>query len=241
MTRRRAVLAGAATAAMVSVAVCMAVLRQPGHPSFTTLPLAVASTVIVGFAVAVLIWHGRRHSRLTSALVRRSRAVELHGQLVYELDGLDAALVAGLRHPRIFCASDLRRRLAPDELRAVLLHERFHQLDHAPIKLVVLQALAPFLAFSGAGRAWVARSLAALEIAADSHALAHGASRSALASALLRLSNSPSGVGVGFTSAVDLRLTALVDGRVPDAVSRPMWPGLLSTIALVCGLVSLLL
>lgn len=238
MSWRPAVVAGAAAAAMMSVAVCMAVLPQSAHPSLTA--LAIAAAAVVAFVVVVLAWHARRHSRLASALIRRSRPVELEGQIVYELDGLDAALVAGLRRPRIFCAADLRRRLAPDELRAVLLHERFHQLDRAPVKLVVLQALAPFLSFFAVGRIWLARSLAALEIAADSHALAHGASRPALASALLRLSNTPSGVGVGFTSAADLRLTALVDGLPPDAVSRPMWPVLVSAIVAVCAVLSLL-
>ena len=240
MSKRHTVAVGA-VGATLSIVLCMAILPQPGHPPPFQLPLVMAVAVVGGAIFVVVGWHARRHSRLATELVHRSRAVDLDGQLVYELDGLEAAVVAGLRHPRIFCASDLRTRLAPDELRAVLLHERFHQLDYAPAKLVVLQALAPLLHSFEAGRAWLARCRAALEIAADWHALANGASRPALASALLRLSGDAPGVGAGFTSAADLRLAALVEGRGPDVRSRPLWPVVLSAVVLLCAMVPLLI
>ncbi len=63
----------------------------------------------------------------------------------------------------------------------MILHERYHQLDRAPVRMVVLQAIAPALRPFQAGRVWLARWTASLEIAADQYALRQGSSRRALA------------------------------------------------------------
>jgi Zn-dependent protease with chaperone function len=114
-------------------------------------------------------------------------------------------------------------RLEPDELRAVLLHERYHQLDRAPAKLVILEALAPALRAFRGGRAWLAHSIAAFEIAADRHALRQGSSRGALARALVKLAAPQPGTGtIGFASALDLRLQALLDDTPAGASAFPL-------------------
>ena len=135
----------------------------------------------------------------------------IEGTSVALVPGLGAALVAGLRRPQIYCADDLSERLDSEELRAVILHEHHHQLSRGPAQLVLISALAPILGRIEPGQAWIERERAKVEIAADAYALSAGASRQALASALLKLASSPGlSAAPGFSSAVDLRVRALL-------------------------------
>ncbi|MGH2982562.1 MAG: hypothetical protein ACRDKV_11040, partial [Solirubrobacterales bacterium] len=152
-----------------------------------------------------------RHERLATSMARLSRVSTIDGRSVALVPGLAAALVAGLRHPRIFCADDLPQRLDAEELRAVILHEHHHELERGPLRLVLINAFAPGLGRLEAGRAWMERERARLEIAADLCALDSGASRPALASALVKLApTSGFSAAPGFASAADLRLRALL-------------------------------
>ena len=204
---RRTALLGAG--ALTAIAGCMLVpasgMRGTGH-----------ALLLVGglLAFALLVAIGReawRHERLAASIARLAIPATLGERSVGLVPGLGAAVVAGLRQPRIFCADDLRDRIDAEELRAVILHEHHHQLEGAPARLVLIGALAPVLGRIDAGRAWMERERARLEIAADAYALASGASRSALASALVKLSASPGlSVAPGFVSAADLRVRALL-------------------------------
>jgi Zn-dependent protease with chaperone function len=204
--RRTALLAAGA---LTAIAGCMLVpangMRGTGHAL-----LAVG----VLLAVALLLAIGReawRHERLAASIARLAIPATLGERSVGLVPGLGAAVVAGLRRPRIFCADDLPDRLDAEELRAVILHEHHHQLEGAPARLVLIGALAPVLCRLDAGRAWMEQERARIEIAADAYALASGASRSALASALVKLSSSPGlSVAPGFASAADLRVRALL-------------------------------
>jgi Zn-dependent protease with chaperone function len=204
---RRTVLLGAAT--LTAIAVCMlapaSAMRGTGH-----VLLFVGGLLAVAFLVAVGR-EARRHQRLAETIARRARPASVDGHSVGLVPGLGAAFVAGLRWPRIFCADDLPARLDAEELRAVILHEHHHQLDWAPAKLVLLGALAPVLDHLETGRAWLEHERARIEIAADAYALASGASRPALASALLKLSSSARVSELpAFASAADLRVRALL-------------------------------
>lgn len=210
MSRRRALIGGSFGGALGFI-LCM-VLWPQQYVELLIVPVAAAALVVVATLLVGVIAHARRHHALAAELLRRARPAGINGVVVHELDGLEGALVAGLRHPRIFCGRDLASRLPDEELRAVLLHEQFHLLDRAPAKMVLLEAVQPFVRHVESGRAWLARRLASLEIAADHHAVAHGSSREALASALLKLpATSPGAVGTGFASATELRLQALLD------------------------------
>lgn len=222
--RRVAAVAGLLMAAM-AVTVCMLVTPLPGHPAGWMLAAVVGFAAgLAGISTAVA-WKAHRHHRLARQLSAMGRPSVMAGIEVQELAGSTGAFVAGLRQPRIFCSPALGITLSGDELRAVLLHERFHQLDQAPAKLVVLEALAPALNLVSAGRAWLARRVAALEIAADRYALDEGSSRGALARALVKLAPASTGtVGVGFASATELRIGALLgDEPDPPADSSLAW------------------
>lgn len=173
--------------------------------------LLVATTLAVMFLVVACLYQAQRHQRLASGMARLAHRGTLAGQPVEFVQGLSAPIVAGLWAPRIFCGDDLSVRLDEEEIRAVMLHEQHHQRDRAPLRLVALSALTPFLGRTPAGRAWIERERARIEIAADTHALAEGVSRPAIASALLKLSAGPGlAWAPGFATAADLRVRALL-------------------------------
>ena len=204
---RRTALLG--TGAFAAIAGCMLApangMRGTGHAL-----LVVGAFLGVAFLVAIGR-EARSHKRLAASIARLARPATLDGRSVALVPGLGAAVVAGLRHPRIFLADDLPDRLDAEELRAVILHEHHHQLERAPARLVLIGALAPVLGRLEPGRAWMERERARLEIAADAYALASGASRPALASALVKLRSSPGlSLAPGFATAADLRVRALL-------------------------------
>lgn len=168
------------------------------------LGVAVAALALA-VAVAAL-----RHVALVWCLRRCSAPTELSGMPVRIGELGDAAFVAGLGRPTIYCDARLPQELTDDELRAVLLHERAHQRALDPARLLVLGLVAPFARRFASGRQWVAVALARREIAADRYALANGARRGELASALLKLPPVARAHVAGFTPAVDLRLQALL-------------------------------
>ena len=233
MRRRHAALVGV-TGASLAVAACMLMLPVPGHLATWSVPMLGAAGGLIAAAAIPIAWRAHRHSRLARELTHLARPAELAGVEVQQLEGLDAAFVAGIRRPRIYCAPDLAHRLTRHELRAVLLHERYHQLDRAPAKLVVLEALTPLLRTLQAGRAWLAQRYAALEIAADRHALDHGVSRTSLARALIKLAPAQPGLGIGFASAADLRLAALLDGDTPPTAAPAIWLAAPAAVAVIC-------
>lgn len=224
--------------AAMAVTVCMLATPLPGHPASSMF------AAVVGFAAALLgilaavARKAYRHNRIMRQLCAIGRPSVVAGIEIQELAGSAGVFVAGLRRPRIFCSTALRTDLREDELRAVLLHERFHQLDGAPVKLVVLEALAPALNLVSAGRDWLSRRVAALEIAADRYALEEGSSRGALARALVKLAPSgPGSAGIGFASATELRINALL-GDEPEGkeASSLAWVVAPAVLAVVCVL-----
>ena len=241
MTLRRGPAMVSLVAAATAVGLCMVVAPVAGHPAGWLLPAGLA--VVVGVAVfsANIGWHAYRHHRLSQRLRAISRLGVIGEIEIRELAGSPGAFVAGLWRPHIFCSPQLSCDLRPDELRAVLLHERYHQLDRAPAKLVALEALAPALGLARSGRAWLAQRVAALEIAADRHAVEQGSSRGALARALIKLAPMQAGgVGIGFASATDLRLKALIDEQPAQQRDLDLgWVLAPALIAILCVLLVL--
>jgi beta-lactamase regulating signal transducer with metallopeptidase domain len=180
--------------------------------------------LLVAGALATLALRVVRHRRLVAALRVRSEPTELAGLQVRAGDLGDAAFVAGLGRPTIFCDRRLPDQLTPDQLRAVLLHEHAHQRALDPARLLLVELVAPVLRRLPIGRRWLAATLARREIAADRQAIAHGAAPSALAAALLVLPPLAHAHVAGFTPAVELRLRVLLgeldEVRAPPSVRR---------------------
>lgn len=186
---------------------------------------------------AVVLRNAWRHARVARALAAGSRSGTIAGVAVQLRPLSTHAGVAGLCRPRVFCDPTLTRRLTAEELHAVVLHERGHQERRDPLRLVMLASLAPAFGWFQAGHAWIERRRADIEIRADADVLRHGVPRPVLVRALLKLgSNDMEYAAAGFSSAVDLRLQALVDpDRQPASGSR--WQGTLlslSTVFVIC-------
>lgn len=194
--------------------------------------LAAAFTGAVGF-------EGARHSRLARALGSLARPASVMGQKVGLVSGVSGALVAGMARPAIYCSPGLFAQLKDEELEAVLLHERHHQRTWAPLRLVVLAAAGCFIGWSAAGRRWLDRQRAAIEIAADADVLSAGLPRAVLASAIVKLYDAQSGVAAaGFATAADLRLRALL-GQEAVAEGRSRVLPIAGVIAFLVACVAL--
>ena len=175
-----------------------------------------AFATVAGLFVASVLWQVRRHRRLAGLLEGTASRGMLAGFEVGLVPGLGAPCVAGLVRPRIYCPADLAERLDAGELRAVLIHERHHQRTHAPARLILLAAIAPVGRVGMCG-SWLEGRRAAIEIAADVHALDAGAGRPELARALFKLGSASLAPGLpSYTSASELRLRHLVGETSPS-------------------------
>ncbi len=180
--------------------------------------------LLLGGVLTALVMRACRHRRLVAGLRQRSEPTVLAGLPVRAGDLGDAAFVAGLGRPTIFCDRRLPDQLSPAQLRAVLLHEHAHQRALDPARLLVIDLVTPLLRRVPLGRRWLAIAIARREIAADRQAIAQGATPSDLAAALLVLPPLTHEHVAGFTPAVELRLRALLgdldDLPAPASVRR---------------------
>lgn len=202
--------------------------------------LAVAAAAVAGALTVRLGAQGRHHLQLARTLRRGSQLGSHDGVAVRWRSLAAGAVVAGFRDPQIYCDRQLSERLTGDELTAVLLHERHHQLRRDPLRLLLLSAVEPAVAWFAAGRRWLMRRRAQIEIAADRFALEQGVGRSSLARAVLRVGDAPQAryASAGFGSAHELRLRALVDGQLPPAARASSgWLAVVAAglVAVACG------
>lgn len=184
----------------------------------SALQTIIVTSGLLGVVVAIgLIAVVQRHRRWVRRLAHRSDSSYIAGTNVRMGVVQQGAVVAGLLRPQIYCDASLVSELAPDELRAVLLHERAHQRALDPLRLTLLSLLTPMLRRTRRGRALVERLCAEREILADRYAIKHGAPRSAIAAALLKmqLPDPPTVTIAAFSNATELRLRALLDDEVP--------------------------
>ena len=208
----------------------------------------VGATVVLALAALLLASISRQvvlHHRVSERLRRLAHPAMLENHVVGLVAGIGTVVVAGIAHPRTYCSDDVATRLDADELRAVLLHERHHEIAHAPARLILLSALALVVNRCSRGSAWLERLRARIEIAADAHALRNGATRATLARAILKLNDgSPRLTLAGFTSASDLRLRALLGDASPPVAAKPRivaWAMIGATLAVVaCSLFALI-
>ncbi len=196
-------------------------------PASDTWPLGLMFAIaIIGalFIVISFAWYAERHRRLARLLHQLATPAILSDVPVGLVDGVGPAWVAGIRRPRIYCASSLAAQLDPLELRAVILHERHHQLVLAPARLILLDAVAWPIERFAVGRRWLEHSRAQIEISADRYALAGGATRVHLARALVKLGDQHGPAGVaGYAASSDLRIRALLCDPPERVSNRIRW------------------
>lgn len=127
----------------------------------------------------------------------------------------------GMRRPRAVVSQGLLDAVSDDELRAVLVHERYHVRNLDPLKVVVARALPSTFFFLPVLRDLRARYLAGRELAADRLAL-HSCGRLPLAGALYKvaggggsLTTQAAAAAIGGPELLSVRLAQLEDGHEP--------------------------
>lgn len=129
--------------------------------------------------------------------------------------------------PRICLSTGLVGRLDAEELRAVLLHERYHLRHRDPLRLVIARYFAAGLYVVPVVNELVEYYTVQKEIAADQDAVRSAGGVRALAAALYKVLPDADDVSlgllvpVGSLSVTEARIDQLVDGRaVPLVLSR---------------------
>lgn len=123
----------------------------------------------------------------------------------------------------------------PNFLPIVMLHELAHQRARDPLRLVLLDVVAPLRRPLPTGRAWLAWAAAQPEIRADQHALSHGVSRSNLAAALLAMGGHGRSFLAGSPTAIDLRLQALLGEPAEPDVDRRVVGATVTFVGVAAG------
>lgn len=143
-----------------------------------------------------------RATRRLSDLVARHRIAPPAGT-PGEIEVVDYdepfAFTFGLGQPRVAVSRGLLEQLSTDELKAVVIHERYHVQAHDPLKLVVARAAARTCFFLPAVDHLVGRYLVARELAADRRSV-RNVGRPALAGALFKAVAGPAWVELGIAA-----------------------------------------
>jgi Zn-dependent protease with chaperone function len=200
---------------------------------------------------ALSVWRTRRFIAATpaggGARARRLRRVGeragLGGGLDLLVDPRPRAFCYGLRRPRVAITTGMLALLDEDELEAVLRHEAYHAAHRDPLRLVAADALAAIFFFLPLLALLRDHYAVAAELAADRHAVRGMGTDRGIAAALYKLLSraevAPPAGAVGATSALPLRVDALLDEAL--AVGPRLCPGVLLGTALgIAGLALLL-
>lgn len=191
---------------------------------------AVMTVVELGLTFVLLAWLfliARHVAQATAGKRRLSQlgsVTRLEGHDVCVLGrGLErSAFVLGSFRPQIYVSDALVAVLDRAQLHAVLLHEEHHRRRRDPLRSVALEAWQRLFGWLPAVRWWLERRHADLEIAADDFALRHGASRAALASALLKCDAPSARPAFGADATANMRVRRLVSA---PGQRREMTPG----------------
>lgn len=166
-------------------------LAGGGPASLLGLAIAVLTLAAVGLGIRS-VRRQLRASRLYLASQRPSvESIEVDGAHCRLVDSEEPrAFCAGYLRPRIYLSRGALDRLDPAELRAVLAHESHHGRRRDPLRLLAARALADSLFFIPILHRISERYATLGELAADEAAVKALGGRSALASALLKFSQS---------------------------------------------------
>ena len=233
-------------AALVPRTVLLAERGAQDAADLIAIPLLVLATVGIGLGSTSLVRQLHATLRLIRSLLARrvavpvrvreaSRGLGLDGRIDVVLDRRPFSFCYWFLRPRICLSTALAARLTREELRAVLLHERYHLVHRDPLRLVVARYFAAGLYVVPVVEDLVEHFTLEKELEADRDAVAAMGSVTPLARALYRLLPDADDlslgllVPVGSLSVTEARIDHLVAGT-PLAVSIPA-----SSIALSLG------
>jgi Zn-dependent protease with chaperone function len=214
-------------------------LSHGGPAALLKVGCSLAAALLFGAAVATSLVLGARalvtQARAGRRLARRVRELSaplpeqlaqaadlegLTGRVVYVQTPRSFSFVYGALTPRVAVSQGLLDRVADDELRAVLAHERYHVTNLDPLKTTIINTLTTALFFLPALDTLSTRYLAGRELAADRRAVT-ACGRDPLARALLKIARGPAWVGldtapgIGGPDLLKVRVTQLETGTPP--------------------------
>ena len=162
-----------------------------------TVPLLVLLVLLARglWSLVRQVWGTRRFLQSlrveTNSLPRRLEQVVagmgVGRRVTWVQDDRPFAFCYGFLNPRICVSTGLLALLDDAELRALLLHERYHLRQRDPLRLLVINVLADMLGMLAIVPFLVDRHRVAQEVAADQAAIRACGSSDALSSALLKL------------------------------------------------------
>lgn len=242
-----AALAGCAERWTVRELTCLFV-PDSGDIGIHLLSYAIAGMVLLGAFSAVML--GRRQWVELRLLIRNLTLLHApHKGLepllrrlgledrVCLLDSEDSlCFCAGFASPRIYVSRGLVEKLTPQELEAMLLHEKHHFRNYDPLRVLSARLLVAALFFIPVLKDMLKRYLLEKEVAADRSAIRYQGHSRGLAGALQKLiqERKPVTVAVGGTEAIEYRIEHLT-GHSPQHLYRTPLTGYV-TSSLVAGL-----
>jgi Zn-dependent protease with chaperone function len=140
------------------------------HVGLTLQLLAAASALIIGGSLvqAVIRWRSTR--RLVNEWMRQAEPIDLPaiGIPAYRVpSAYPVVALVGMVRPKLFIADAVMRACPPDEIAAILAHERSHLRRRDNLRRVLLASSPDLLSFMSAGRGLVAAWYTTSEQAAD--------------------------------------------------------------------------
>jgi Zn-dependent protease with chaperone function len=191
--------------------------------------------VVVGTGTIRALWSLRRQLHATERLAdhvcsRRiasspeldetAQGAGLAGRVVLVDHDRAFSFTYGLWQPRVAVSRGLVDATTPNEIAAVLEHERYHVRNLDPLKVLVARAVAPAFFYLPAVRDLRRRYVAGRELAADRRAV-RACGQRPLAGALYKATTGPTWSELGAAAAIgaedllDLRVAQLEMGREP--------------------------
>jgi len=173
-----------------------------------------------------------RKVRVPARVRAAAGGLGLDGRVDVVVDDRPFSFCYWFLRPRICLSTGLVRRLERDELRAVLLHERYHLLHRDPLRLVVARYFAAGLYVIPVVDELLGFYTLEKEIAADQDAVREAAGVNALASALYKVLPDADEVSLGLLvpvsslSVTEARIEQLVAGRQIALTLSPISVGL---------------
>jgi len=243
-------------AAVSTAFLCTTGMGQPCStrtPCFSGFSASLLLVAVITFAVLVTLWIVRaawllHHvAETTTTLPRADWPLTL--QAAAQVTGIERleclagpamlAFCAGAIRPIVYVTRAAVESLRPDELTAVLIHERHHCRQRDPLRFALRRAAADVAFFLPIVDWWTRHAQQNAELAAD-RAAVHAAGSESLAGALFCLgSMATPEVAAAFAGAADLRVAQVLGEPLP--CRRPtlsVW--LTSAMGLLVGATTLL-
>ena len=165
-------------------------------------------------------WVGERRRPLPPALNEAAKKADLDGRVHLVEDDSAFSFAYGVTRPQVAVSRKLVDSLSPEELSAVLNHERYHVVNYDPLKVVLARSVPDSLFFLPALGELRGRYVVGRELAADRRAM-RSVGPGPVAGALYKVVAGPptlhlgAAAAIGGDEALDVRVDQLESGTEP--------------------------